>query len=450
MCKKFLSSLTRTETIYLLGCFLIYVVWALVFMHDLYGADEMGRYDVPLFIARHNALPYGWEEELRSPLWGFSYGFSTAFPYWLAAFFIKIASCFTDASTILVFSARLTSVLSMTGVGYYAIRLSKKLDMGRARWMFIVLMTLSPEMIYIASFYNLESFSLLTAMMIVYAWCCCLENEWNRSSCIRLAMGIALCFLSREFAYSFILGSFLLYCIWHLIHRKKVCWKTFFANGFLIVGIVFAISGWVFIRNMILYDGDPFALHMRTVYGELYAIPELKPSMRNTFAQQGLSMLDMLKTSDWISFTARSAVSVLGYMTIHAQKWVYHGYSCIVSLGVIGLLLRIVRKKMSKTELYILSTLLFCGIVTTMISIYYSWTVDYEPQGRYIITAMIFVWLAAAKGLQALFDALASITKLNKRTIAVCGIVLIVAFVVLTSTEAFIHCRDFLMCPPDM
>lgn len=445
--RRFLPSLTRTEMIYIFICFSIYAVWALVFVSARYGADEMGRFDIPAFITLHNALPYGWEEEIRSPLWGFSYGFSTALPYWTSAVFIKLATHVSGHWAKIIFAARLTSILSMTGVAYYAILISKKLKLGQARWLFIVPMTLCPQIIYIASFYNLEAFALFTAMMIIYAWCCCLESGWSRKSCIRLAIGIALCFLSREFAYSFILGSFLLYCIWHLINRRQVQWGSFFKNGFLILGIVFVLCGWVFIRNAILYDGDIFALNMRTVYGELYAIPELKPSLRPTFAKQGLSMLGMLKASEWISYTAKSTVNMMGYMDILAHGWVYRGYLCLVTLGGVGLVLRAVRKKLSTTDIYILSSLLFCGIVTLMISLYYSWTVDYEPQGRYIITAMTFVWFAMLKGYQEIFDILAAASKLNKQKIVLCGTFLITAFIILTSAEGFIRCLEVLVWP---
>ena len=277
-------------------------------------------------------------------------------------------------------------------------------------------------------------------MMIIYAWICCLENGWDRNGCIRLGIAIGLCFVSYQFAYSFILGSFLLYCAWYIIHHKQADWKKFFRYGFMIVGIAFLICGWVFIRNAIIYDGDFLALHASTPYAELYAAPEIRPSLRNTFAKQGLSVFDMLRTTGWLKSTAMSTVSALGYMAIWAAKWVYVGYQCLVVLGGIGMILRIVQKRVPQNESYIVVCLLFCAIVTLLISVYYSWSSDYQPQGRYIIVALPFVWWNVARGLEHTSEIISKRIGSFQLSLHSCFVCLICSFVILTALEAFIHC----------
>lgn len=438
------GQLSKVEVRYLISIFFIYCIWAILFTDSTYGPDEMMRYDIPKFIFENGALPKGWEESIRNPYWGVSYGFSISLPYLISALSMKIVSIFTVNQTVLLIAARFTSVLSMVGVGYYAIKITNRLKLGQERWIFILLLNVTPQAIFLSSYVNLDSFSLLTVMMIVYAWICNLESKWNKYDCIRLGIAIGLCFLSYKFAYSFILGSVLLYCIWYIMHRRECSFRNFVLKGTLIAGVALGISGWYFIRNAIIYNGDFLSLHASAKYAELYAVAEQKPSIKQTFQNQGYSILDMLRQTTWIKSTAQSSVSTLGYMSIVAPNWVYQIYQFLCAVGLVGAGTKLVqcvhdsRKRYKKD--YVVTFMLISAVVTIIISLYYSWSSDYQPQGRYIIAALPAAWWIVTSGFSCIAETIA--LKLNgceaalKRT----GVMLIGLAIGTTSIEAFVQC----------
>lgn len=440
-----LSQLSKNEYFFLCLIFLTYFAWAAIFVDSAYGPDEMMRYDIPRFIYQTGTLPYGWEESIRNPYWGVSYGFSISLPYLISAVFMKVTSLFTTDETMLLIAARFTSVLSMTAVGYYAIKISKEFRLKQERWIFICLLTLTPQSVFLASYVNLDSFSLLTALMITYSWIRCIKNDWDIMACVYLGVSTGLCFLSYKFAYGFILSSVVLYCAWYITQRQAVRFKRFIVNGTLIIAVAFLISGWCFIRNAIIYDGDFLALHASRPYAELYAVAEQKPSLKGTFQNQGYSVLYMLKETQWIESTLKSAVSMLGYMSISASNWVYMMYEFLCVGGLVGVMLKtteMLRRRFLKhrNELYIVVSMAVAGAVTIAISVYYSWASDYQPQGRYVITALPAVWWVVMRGIGYMAEKIA----LNCAGDAIATkkvVAIVVCFaIMLTGVESFIHC----------
>ena len=59
--------------------------------------DEHARFQVPWYIYQHGRIPTGFEEELRIPSYGFSYGLYNVFPYIMK---IALDSCNNNSSFI--------------------------------------------------------------------------------------------------------------------------------------------------------------------------------------------------------------------------------------------------------------------------------------------------------------------------------------------------------------
>lgn len=387
--------LNRSETIYLFGCFLVYLLWAILFTGNRYGPDEVNRELVPMYILFNDRLPTGFEEAVRIEYWGFSYAYFMSVPYLTSAFFMKLMHLITPAVIPLRIACRLSSVFSGVGIGFFSIKITKRISDSPLRWVFIVLMTLLPQIIFLSSYFNLDTFSLFTVMIILLAWITGIQTGWGIKSCITLAVGMGLCFLSYKFAWPYILCSFLIYVTWHAVNRKGSCFKGFFLKGLLILGITFAICGWVFIRNAVLYDGDFLALKQNDIYGELYAIDSLKPSVRDTFKSRGESIGDMLRNSAWLKITARSFICGLGYLDIFpGWPYFYRLYDVLGIASAIGLVCYPFLRKPEDTKskrkavYWAFPFILLASAITFCISVYYSWSTDYQPQGRYIICAL--------------------------------------------------------------
>ena len=407
------ESLRWPERIWLLLCFTFYLLWALSFHSTAYGPDETMREAIPAYIFRTGALPFGWEESLRDPDWGISYGFNIELPYLTSAYAMHLVSLFTDDAKSLFIASRLTSVLSMTGVAYYAIRISRKLFGDHpARWILIVSLSMLPQLVFISSYTNLDAFSLLVAVAVIDGWIRCLEAHWDRRSCVRLAVALGLCFLAYEFIYSYLLMSALLYCVWYLMNRKEMPLKTFLLRGGMILGIVFLIAGWKLIRNGILYQGDILSLNASAPYAEQFAVERLRPSFRKaaSYAGNGIGLIGMLQQQPWLEMVAKSLIGVFGYMFLFFDGWIYWVYAAVIGLGLM-LAVAPKWKKPDGNSLLLGLAMAGAALVTFFISLYFSWTSDYQPQGRYVISILPALFVAVTAGYRRLSDGIGKVLK---------------------------------------
>lgn len=436
------EKLTGYEVLFLITCFAFYFCWSLVFLKPTYGPDEMMRYDVPLFIFRNNALPFGGEQELIHPYWGTSYGFSITFPYLLNVFFMKLISIFTLNADAIWVAARFTSVISGVGIAYYSICITKRITKSHMRWLFIIPMALTPQVVFLSSYVNLDSFSLFTVVFLIYTWVYGVEKKWDVRSCIWLGIGLGLCLISYQFAYPFVLGSFILYCLWHIVNRRDYGFKRFFLHGLIVLLVVFLISGWYFIRNAYLYNGDIFALNASKPYAELYAAAEQKPSLKQTYMIRGYSPIGMLRTTNWLEMTFKSIFYVLGGMNWFAPDIVYMCLKAAIVVGLLGCIYGVFSKRIRMGNNYRLISL--CLIISSALvfglSLYYSWASDYQPQGRYIITMLPFIFSFIGYGIYCLLK----LFKFKSEYVQKCIVgVLFIAFIILNITATFnclCHC----------
>ena len=76
-------------------------------------------------------------------------------------------------------------------------------------------------------------------------------------------------------------------------NQKQWDFPQMWKKGLLMLGIVFLLCGWWFIRNAVLYDGDILGMATSSKYAERYAIEELKPSNRATPQSLGMTVGQM-------------------------------------------------------------------------------------------------------------------------------------------------------------
>lgn len=370
--------------------------------------DEFMKYDICKYICNHLKLPHGGDKEIMNDMWGISYAFTPILAYIFAGLFMKVATFFTQNGDIILISARLFSVLCIIGYAYICIKISNKLFKGIYKWLFIVLATLLPQLIYLGTYINNDSLALFSIALIIYAWIQGIEKDWDWKSCVILGVGIGICALSYYNAYGYILTSIFIYIISCVI--KKINIKEFFKKGIVIAAIATAIAGWWFIRNYILYDGDFLGLNTSKQYSQMYAIEQLKPTNRATPANEHISLIYMLKDMQWIKISIQSMIGIFGYMNIIMDRRIYIVYSLIIGLGIIGIsfewivaltkkiLLKInnknkeniTEKDIKNKENILFNIVMIINIIIPIfLSIYYSYFSDFQPQGRYIMPIII-------------------------------------------------------------
>lgn len=371
--------------------------------------DESMRYDIAYYIYKHGELPRGDDPEIINKTWGISYGFTPINSYIFSAFLMKTFSFLGGAEENLLYVARMISVLFSIGTVIFCMRIAWKLFEGIYRWLFVILVSLLPEFIYISGYVNCDSMALFTVAWIIYALLLGKEQKWSLKNCIFLGGGIGLCLLSYYNAYGVILIA-VIYSIASVLQDKEINNKgKFIFIRFMWVFLVsFAIAGWWFVRNAILYNGDILGLSASSQCGEKNAIEAYKPSNRETPYKLGYSLKYMLFDMGWIELSKNSFVAAFGYMQYFLEQWYYNLYYYIVGFGIVGCLIgsvfsRIVKKKsvVEKEERNTLFWLCMAGVcvITIGISIYYSYFNDYQPQGRYCMPMLISLALLLTKGI---------------------------------------------------
>lgn len=403
--------------------FVIYIFglcfsWSISTEYDS-APDELMKYDVCKYICSNLKLPHGGDESIRNPTWGLSYAFTPILSYMFSAVFMRIAMLITQNEFYIVVAARFVSVLCMVGYAITCIKIANKLFKGIYKWLFIVMVTLLPQLVYLGSYINNDSLALLSISIIIYGWILGLEKNWDWKSCIIMAIGIGICALSYYNAYGYILCSVIIY--FASSYMKKIKIKEFLKKGIVITIIACAIAGWWFVRNFILYDGDFLGINVSREYGEMYAMEPYKPSNRETPAHQNVSLKYMLVDMKWFKITKSSFIGRFGYMTVPLSKTIYKCYESVLLLGLIGIVVGWIKifiqkmRKKNKNEsekqrkrkqnekiLWNMIMIISC-IIPIILSLYYSYFSDFQPQGRYIMPMIIPFMYFVVNGIKNVF-----------------------------------------------
>ncbi|MDD3370168.1 MAG: glycosyltransferase family 39 protein [Lachnospiraceae bacterium] len=397
------------EILYVLVCAAIFFTWSLTLSFDR-APDEMMRYQIPQYIFSHGALPSGNDATLRNDMWGFSYAYYPTFigPIF-SALFMKIASFFSSSEFILLVAARFTSVISGTATIWFLMKSAKRLFKEETKWFIVIMLSMLPQFVYLSSYVNNDIICICGSAIMVYAWICGLQDGWNYKNGITLAAGIVIAALSYYNSYGWILSSILIFGMSYLIKSyRNTDFKKMFRIGGVISAIVLVCVAGFFIRNAIIYQGDFLGMKSLTESSQMYALDWLKPTNRNIAANHGDSVWQMLISKEWTGYTwadltFRSFIGTFGYMQVWLSVKAYWFYLVIFAVGILGFLIMeasgLFRHK-EKDQYYKGTILLKCGLTISFVipialSIYYSYAVDYEPQGRYcypmVIALMCFL-----------------------------------------------------------
>ncbi|MBQ6354921.1 glycosyltransferase family 39 protein [Candidatus Saccharibacteria bacterium] len=404
------------------------------------------KFKVVDYVANNMQLPHGADEAVRDAKYGSSYAFKPFVSYIFSGVLVHYARMFTQSFRIIVFAARLTSVAFIVGYAIMVILISKKLFKGVWRALFAMIAVLIPQVLYIGGYLNNDSMALFAVAFIVYAWLVGLETKWSIKSCILLGIGVGICALSYYNAFGYILCSLVIFIITACQQRTKLL--KILGKGLIIFAIAFGLSGWHYIRNAILYNGDAFDFHTSKDYAEEYALPDYKPSglTRRTGAGRGIDFLDLDKKTDWYSTTLSSFFGRFGYMTTPINTMDYTVYKSIFTIGLVGTLTYLIyliyyyvkkRRRMSRAKLKIPPTKITFAvimgvsiIIPIVLSLLYSWNNDFQPQGRYLMSALIPLAYFVVMGYRFLLDKI----NIAKRNIFL-GIIFV--FLVIAPISAF-------------
>ncbi|MDR0964154.1 MAG: DUF2142 domain-containing protein, partial [Clostridium sp.] len=282
--------------------------------------DEHARFLVPQYICEHGTLPTGYEEELRIPSYGFSYGIYNVFPYIIQGTVMRLVSLFTDSPLLLLYAARGVNVCCGTLMAVLVFFLSRRLFTDRRfAWLFCFGVMFLPESLFLHTYVNTDSMSLLSITMIFYALTAAHTEGFRTKNILWLSGGIALCALSYYNAYGWILISVLLFPVYFLDRENgsyRFRWKEMLQKGGMVSLLVIVGCGWWFLRSYLIHDGDLLGLATREQMTVQYGISDLNPMNLVTFRDRGYSIWEMLREKNFFESVFNSFIAVFGSLTI--------------------------------------------------------------------------------------------------------------------------------------
>ena len=363
--------------------------------------DEEMRYLIPQWLAVHNSLPIGFEEEIIYPIWGFSYASSPYLPSIIGGFFMRMALLFTSDPHFLLFVCRLVSVVSGVGVVFWCFRIgSKVFDNKASVYLMAVFIGFLPQMVFLCGYFNNDTLSFFSCMLILDAILTARETSWNLKNSLYLAMGISICALTYYYAYGWILFAVAAYFYTAYLEKKGI--KSVLKYAGIITLMVLVLAGWYFIRNAVIYDGDLFGLNQSEVSRALYVASGHQISVGGVSAQMmGLSFHQMLYEFGWIRTSSQSLLGYFGYM-YYPMRWIV--YDLYKIFFYIGLFCIVYFHSFVKINKKFVLGMLFTIAIPVILSAYYSYFEDYQAQGRYLISILPGMIILIVSGYDALVN----------------------------------------------
>ena len=319
---------------------------------------------------------------------------------------MRFVNLFTDSPLALLYTARLVNVSMGLLTAYFVLLLGKKLfSDSRMQWLFCFLVIFLPQSLFLHTYVNPDSMCLLSTALMLYGLVCGYKDGFSVKSCTFLTIGIILCTLSYYNAYGFILGSIVLFTAYFLKkdgEKWRFQGKSFLKKGLSISLIVLLFTSWSFIRNYILYDGDIIGLTTKENFVKSFGI------VRETYASRGEPLSAMLFRSLFLPKLAVSFVANYGSSTLYAPIVVYIFYLMLFATGIFSMVFVRPKDHVSSPKerkwLYNLfhAVMVFCIVMPLFLVIRYSYTVDFQAQGRYIMPCIIPFMYYVTRGLEKL------------------------------------------------
>jgi hypothetical protein len=439
---KILPQLTVFEIIILLLALGLYLYWASLITFD-YAAtnapDERLRFTLPDYIFRYNRLPSGYDPEVIDRLGNFSYAF---YPQWIgpifSAFFMHLASLIRQGSFVLIFAARMTSVLAGVTTVFFVNRTLRILTKDKIISLIgMTLIAFWPQFAFLSSYINNDIITVAGVSIMLYAVARSLEDRWTIKVSVILGLGMATCLLSYLNSAGFVLAFGLYFLISNAIDigEKQTDMKAF-RRCYLAVFLVVAILWFPFLaRNALLYEGDLLGMNSfsaaRIEWEQNESMAWVTENARNWSEYHGIpwddniifewasiwthlqymggyfsganpfkgNVIELLQDREWLRITVQSFITTIYFaLARHFPRHIYAPYLLLMVMPVFGLL-RV--KELKIKEKWFLKACIFGAIITVILFLFYNLHRDMQSQGRYVIALLPPLLIGASLGIDS-------------------------------------------------
>ena len=385
---------SRAEIALLAFVFLVCLVGAAVLPMDQ-CPDEEGRSLLARWIVSTGTLPTGDEPEVMIRGWGFSYALRPYLSSMISAVFVRLGSLISSGARFLRLCARLTSVLSVTGCGYFCLRLGHSLFRRRSSALLLAATVCAlPQVLFLGMYENCDALSLCAVSAMLAFAAEGQNNAWEMRTCAALSLAFSAALLSYYSVYGWILAVGVFFLVCASTDGRIEDKLRFFARRIALMACVcLLLAGWFFLRNAWLHGGDPFGMAAEGRSREAMRAQGVSLYDYGSARADGVSLLRFLRRDRfyWLKITVRSFFGMFGYMDLPMPRTVYRLYYALTGLGFVWFLAVLLRQKPKLREMPLFLTMTAGCAITFLLHLWQSYARDFQPQGRYIIT--LSLWL---------------------------------------------------------
>jgi 4-amino-4-deoxy-L-arabinose transferase-like glycosyltransferase len=368
---------------------LVFLCWVLIVPFNK-APDEVAHFGLESFMAQYGRLPVSGEAKLAALVGPYSvyYGALPPLPYILGSLGVALATAIGSLQPYLF--ARLVSAACGMGTVFVSYKLACAMFPKNKLLQVSVPLTvlLIPQASFIFSYVNNDAFTIFAISLFYYCTIDIVNQGWTLKKAIRLGVVLGLSLLSKPNGY--IVGP--LAMVLFLSEGKRLV-KTI--KYWLTAGIsALLVSGWWFVRNYLLYNGDFLGIHTTSI-----------TTVPTSYHNKGFTLVGFLRHSPFVEWSFKSSLAVFDYMTVFLPKWYYSLMLILALLGLIGLILAIcIGKNGPKHRNLIIFYFALAIILATALSIWSSYNNDFQAQGKYLYTAFLPFVILFSYGLHGLFE----------------------------------------------
>lgn len=381
------------------------------------GPDEINRYKIVDFIFKHGGLPAGQNPEVLIAGYGASYAFQPMLTYIIDGYLLRALSFLSLTLLEQVFISRCVNICFGLIMAIYVRKISKLLfSDSRLAWAFTLAVVFLPQNLFVHSYVNTDSMGFLSVAIIIYAMILGTRDDYSLKACLNLAAGVILCALSYYNCYGIVLCAVILF-LFHFLKKQTDAegkvhnvydYASLLKKGGLITLLVLLGISWWFIRNALLYNGDFLALDARKICAASTCREEYNPFTRDTYASLGTPVFDMIFKTDYYTLVWKSFIAMFGPMLIPTHHYIYMSFKYLCIFSLIGLILPIASpdltgfNKRQRISLRLIMGL--AALIPALLAVYYSYTWEFQPQGRYFLPLLIPLMYFLSIGIGKIFS----------------------------------------------
>lgn len=385
------------------------------------GPDEINRFKIVEYIYQYGTLPNGADPAVLIDGYGGSYAFQPMLTYMIDGYLLRCFAALEPSLEMRVFLSRLVNIFIGCITALYVKKLSNLLfENKKTAWAFTLAVVFLPQNLFIHTYVNTDSMGLLSIAIVLYALIRGLKDDFSQKTCIELAIGVILCALSYYNCYGIIICA-VLFSIAYFYKKFRspsapdtlppYDYHSLLKKGIFISVIVLACISWWFIRNAILYDGDFLALNARNLCAAQTGLESYNPYTRDTYERLGIPLMDMIFGTDYFTLVWKSFIAMFGPMQIPTHHYIYMAFKDLFFMAVAGLLIPLKTslltwaKRPQKWLVHL--TMALAVLIPAALALYYSYTFDFQPQGRYYLPMVIPFMYFLTIGIEKLISLLA-------------------------------------------